>query len=201
MSSKYVRQEYEYALSRRRADFVLPVYWEKPFPERPEEGLPPEELRRLHFEELSIAEEMPPREFARDSALLVSSPVVTRARSAAREVPTAELPPLPTSSPVTLSARFMAERKETSSRPDWSETTAGWVARESRRSGRSGLVTILIAAAILAPIIIGTFLGLEVTTSSGSEASSGGALPLLLVIGGVSGLLVALVLFILRRKR
>lgn len=57
MSSKYVRQEYEYALSRSVPDFVRPVYWEKPFPERPDEGLPPEQLRCLHFEEMSIADE------------------------------------------------------------------------------------------------------------------------------------------------
>jgi hypothetical protein len=59
MGSKFVRQEYQYALSRSVPDFVRPVYWEKPFPERPEEGLPPEELRRLHFEEMSIAAAAP----------------------------------------------------------------------------------------------------------------------------------------------
>jgi hypothetical protein len=59
MSSKYVQQEYEYALSRSVPDFVRPVYWEKPFPERPDEGLPPEQLRCLHFEEMTIAD--PPR--------------------------------------------------------------------------------------------------------------------------------------------
>lgn len=56
MGSKYVRQEYEYALSRSVPDFVRPVYWEKPFPERPDEGLPPDELRCLHFEEMTIAD-------------------------------------------------------------------------------------------------------------------------------------------------
>jgi serine/threonine protein kinase len=53
MSSKYVRQEVEYALSLGREMFVLPVYWEEPLPERPEEGLPPQELKRIQFEKLS----------------------------------------------------------------------------------------------------------------------------------------------------
>lgn len=56
MDSPYVRREYERALARQVKDFVRPVYWEKPFPERPEHNLPPEALKRLHFEELSIAE-------------------------------------------------------------------------------------------------------------------------------------------------
>lgn len=53
MGSEFVRQEYQYALTLAREDFILPVYWETPFPEKPEDGLPPEELRRLHFEKLA----------------------------------------------------------------------------------------------------------------------------------------------------
>jgi hypothetical protein len=53
MNSRFVRQEYQYALSLRRQHFVLPVYWETPFPEKTDENLPPDELRRLHFENLS----------------------------------------------------------------------------------------------------------------------------------------------------
>ncbi len=53
MNSRFVRQEYQYALSLRRQNFVLPVYWETPFPEKIDENLPPDELRRLHFENLS----------------------------------------------------------------------------------------------------------------------------------------------------
>lgn len=57
MGSEYVKREYDHALARQLPDFVRPVYWEKPFPEQPEAGLPPAALKRLHFEELSIAEE------------------------------------------------------------------------------------------------------------------------------------------------
>jgi serine/threonine protein kinase len=55
MASPFVRREIEYALrlARRRPYFILPVYWETPFPERPEEDLPPGELRSLHFENIS----------------------------------------------------------------------------------------------------------------------------------------------------
>jgi len=50
MSSRFVRQEYEYALSLNRPSFVRPTYWEDPMPTAP--GLPPEALLRLHFQKL-----------------------------------------------------------------------------------------------------------------------------------------------------
>ena len=51
MVSEFVRQEWEYALSRKESGFVRPVYWEEPFPECPPD-LPPENLRRLHFQRI-----------------------------------------------------------------------------------------------------------------------------------------------------
>ena len=50
MHSEFVRQEWEYALSLRRPEFVRPTFWETPLPELPEKGMPPEHLRRLHFQ-------------------------------------------------------------------------------------------------------------------------------------------------------
>jgi hypothetical protein len=50
MRSSFVRHEWEYALSLRREHFVRPTYWEQPLPSSPEEGLPPDELARLHFQ-------------------------------------------------------------------------------------------------------------------------------------------------------
>lgn len=50
MHSKFVRQEYEHALSLNRPSFVRPTYWEDPMPTAP--GLPPEALLRLHFQKL-----------------------------------------------------------------------------------------------------------------------------------------------------
>lgn len=53
LKSAFVRQEYEYALSLGRRGFVRPVYWENPFPEEPQSELPPEDLRKLHFENMA----------------------------------------------------------------------------------------------------------------------------------------------------
>ncbi|MBA2543995.1 MAG: toll/interleukin-1 receptor domain-containing protein, partial [Deltaproteobacteria bacterium] len=53
MHSKFVRHEYEYALSLNRPSFVRPTYWEDPMPTEP--GLPPEALLRLHFQKLSAS--------------------------------------------------------------------------------------------------------------------------------------------------
>ena len=49
MQSTFVEQEWRYALSLGREGFVRPTYWEEPLPELRERGLPPEDLRRLHF--------------------------------------------------------------------------------------------------------------------------------------------------------
>jgi hypothetical protein len=49
MNSKFVKQEWEYALQLGREGFVRPVYWEDPLAEDPDRDLPPERLRCLHF--------------------------------------------------------------------------------------------------------------------------------------------------------
>jgi TIR domain len=54
MDSRWVRQEWEYALSLGRAHFVRPTYWETPMPEAPERGMPPDVLRTLHFQRLPV---------------------------------------------------------------------------------------------------------------------------------------------------
>ena len=48
LSSPLVREEWRQALALNRPHFVRPVYWEEPLPEQA--GLPPVELRRLHFQ-------------------------------------------------------------------------------------------------------------------------------------------------------
>jgi hypothetical protein len=50
MRSQFVKREWEYAISLNRPGFIRPTYWEEPFPCSPVDNLPPEELRRLHFE-------------------------------------------------------------------------------------------------------------------------------------------------------
>ncbi|HUT34501.1 MAG TPA: Hsp70 family protein [Planctomycetota bacterium] len=54
MRSDNVRDEWKYALSLRRPDFVRPVYWEEPRPEDRGKGLPPDALDRLHFERIRL---------------------------------------------------------------------------------------------------------------------------------------------------
>ena len=57
MRSPFVRQEWEHALSLGRPHFIRPVYWEDPLPDDPEQGLPPEALKRLHFHRLCAGDE------------------------------------------------------------------------------------------------------------------------------------------------
>lgn len=57
MRSEYVRKEWEHALTlaHKGQGFVRPTYWETPFPESPDESLPPPHLGRLHFTQLAPA--------------------------------------------------------------------------------------------------------------------------------------------------
>jgi hypothetical protein len=55
MHSPHCRTEWEYALALGRPMFVRPLYWEDPFPEAPDLGMPPDELRRLHFARVPVA--------------------------------------------------------------------------------------------------------------------------------------------------
>jgi predicted Ser/Thr protein kinase len=56
LQSEFVRKEWEYALGLKRPHFIRPTYWEEPLPAAPERNLPPEELRRLHFQRLVLEE-------------------------------------------------------------------------------------------------------------------------------------------------
>lgn len=55
MASDYVQREWEHALGLGREGFIRPLYWEEPLPEDPDQGLPPEELQRLHFARIPVA--------------------------------------------------------------------------------------------------------------------------------------------------
>jgi hypothetical protein len=50
LQSAFVEKEWRYALSLDRPHFVRPTYWEDPLPASPERDLPPDVLRRLHFQ-------------------------------------------------------------------------------------------------------------------------------------------------------
>src|ERR1700757_1667638 len=52
MRSKYVRHEWEYALSLKRPNFLRPTFWEDPIPKDETLKLPPEDPRVLHWARL-----------------------------------------------------------------------------------------------------------------------------------------------------
>ncbi len=56
IESDFVRQEWQHALGLKRQEFIRPVYWEEPMPQRPEKGLPPAELAALHFHKFTPAD-------------------------------------------------------------------------------------------------------------------------------------------------
>jgi hypothetical protein len=109
MQSPYVEEEWRYALSLGRPHFVRPTYWEDPLPELPGRSLPPEELRRLHFQLLSMgtaprATTHGPAELSRSfdpNATILAFPSVPNPpepdlddTKAAPPVPAASAPPL-----------------------------------------------------------------------------------------------------------
>jgi hypothetical protein len=80
MASAAVRKECEHALALDRPHFIRPVYWEDPFPQRPEDDLPPAALRRLHFHRLGSS---PPPAHAAPPAPAIPEP----SRPGAESVP------------------------------------------------------------------------------------------------------------------
>jgi len=54
MRSEYVRQEWEYAYSLARRNFIRPTYWEEPMPHSDDPLLPPDSLQSLHFHCLTL---------------------------------------------------------------------------------------------------------------------------------------------------
>jgi serine/threonine protein kinase len=54
LNSAFVEQEWRYALRLNRPHFIRPTYWEEPLPVSEERGLPPTDLRQLHFQRLTL---------------------------------------------------------------------------------------------------------------------------------------------------
>ena len=57
MNSHRVREEWEFALSLDRVNWIRPVYWETPLPTDSARGLPPAALRPAEFQRLSLLRE------------------------------------------------------------------------------------------------------------------------------------------------
>lgn len=64
MNSPNVEEEWRYATSLQRPNFIRPVYWEDPMPETSDHSKPPQELRRLHFHrvEVKLPKDVEPRQ-------------------------------------------------------------------------------------------------------------------------------------------
>lgn len=93
MRSRFVRQEWEFALALQRMNFIRPTYWEVPLPQSPDEGLPPEELKRLHFYQIEgLLQHSPtsvafsPSGSATESAIGAAPTLVTASKQSSQEI-------------------------------------------------------------------------------------------------------------------
>ena len=112
MRSKFVRDEWEYALSLNKRNFIRPTFWEEPMPEDKNAGLPPASLLSLQFKRVPIRREEPavkkeaPEDTSHgyeptvveqfelgDSGSLGSPPVVDSMPEVISPPPTAHYPP------------------------------------------------------------------------------------------------------------
>ena len=111
MYSPNVRREWDYALSLQRPSFVRPVYWEDPLPV--DEDLPPDALRRLHFQRVDFPSHpalraAPPAEHA-PGIPGDDSPSKSRTVSSSEKLGPARPPPPISQAPSAPSARRLAE--------------------------------------------------------------------------------------------
>lgn len=112
MTSRFVEQEWRYALALNRREFIRPTYWEDPLPTAP--GLPPDELGRVHFHQLGAGIKLgagipaPPVQRApAGSASLPPPPVQRPVPSMGSQGPWAM--PVPPPAPPTSSSRRRAQ--------------------------------------------------------------------------------------------
>jgi serine/threonine protein kinase len=83
MKSQFVKEEWDYALSLNKPNFIRPTFWETPMPEDKQAGLPPAALLELQFKRVPIY--IPPPEPAPAGVAIVGS-----------EEPVKVVPPVPT---------------------------------------------------------------------------------------------------------
>ncbi len=96
MRSEFCRQEWEYALSLQRPNFIRPTYWEQPFPEELPH-LPPEELRAKHFQLLGRYIPVGAAASSPGDSVMTSAPVVSAGtHKDTGPVSRIDVPPLPT---------------------------------------------------------------------------------------------------------
>ncbi|HEX3556637.1 MAG TPA: TIR domain-containing protein [Thermoanaerobaculia bacterium] len=159
LRSRYVEEEWRYALSLGRSHFVRPTYWEDPLPEEPARSLPPEELRRLHFQLLPGGASSPaaPRRDFDPNATILAFPSAPSPPAAERGAPSLEdtsatavaLPPLPPPPPPLPPAMAAAPPMAPPSRP------TAYAPPPLQPSANRGPRRWLGAAAMIALAVIG----------------------------------------------
>jgi tetratricopeptide (TPR) repeat protein len=161
MRSTNVRKEWEYALSLARPHFVRPIYWETPLPESPTENLPPDDLRRLHFQHLRPGlSTHPPAQQTQHSA-----PTATRAATPA-------MPIMQPAAPMVAAAPAPSEAMTAPTRAMLSFGSAPQsppmpTARPAKRIKWLGLaVAAVLLAFIIAPIYLFTFSTKSLSTNA-----------------------------------
>jgi TIR domain len=107
MKSQFVKDEWNYALSLNKPNFIRPTFWEMPMPEDKQAGLPPAALLELQFKRVPIYSPPPepapanvgvvnsqePAKVIPPVPVVVPEPVPTPAPPPMRSIPTATMAP------------------------------------------------------------------------------------------------------------
>jgi hypothetical protein len=160
MRSTAVRREYEYALSLGRREFVRPTYWQEPLPRDEASDLPPQDLLRLHFQRIAVAD--PPAEPKKDATQIVAIPQLGDP-GAWPPPPATARPPAPADSTPRVEAPPAMLAREPASSPRAAPAPVDRpLARSARATGTRWLplllgllVGLLAIATLLASLFVG----------------------------------------------
>jgi serine/threonine protein kinase len=145
LNSAFVEQEWRYALRLNRPHFIRPTYWEDPLPVSEERGLPPADLRQLHFQRLTLSEGLQPMH--KDRFLAPCEGFESRRCEVVPDRPASApvVPPLPAAmaSPGAAAApRYKASRTAARDRT--------WEARPRSKAGLGMVAILLLILGVLA---------------------------------------------------
>jgi serine/threonine protein kinase len=111
MKSQFVKDEWNYALSLNKLNFIRPTFWEEPMPEDKQSGLPPAALLELQFKRVPIY--VPPSGLESMNDGLVSRELPSKALRTVEPTPAA--PPDVPASPITPAPTMRSLPKSSSS--------------------------------------------------------------------------------------
>ena len=186
MASSACREQWERALATQRDGFILPLYWEDPFPRTAD--LPPPGLEALRFARLPVARREPP-----PVAAVVEAPSVTS--EPWYPTPGASTPPPPRHSPSVPPATSWEPPPPARTRSAPPEAGSP---RRRRVLAGVGLSLAGIAGAFVAAVLLGEGPTAVQPPGGGGGASSSAAG---LVVAGVALVLVVTGLLLLFRGR